>query len=130
MVETPSETAGLTLLGDNEAEFRGIESFPCPKGVHRIRLTSDEVSALCPVTSQPDWYEVEIELIGPRLAIESKSLKLYLQSFRNTGIFCEDLASQIAADVKFVAGGRVVVVITQKPRGGIAITAIASKGDE
>ena len=113
----------LTLLGDNKAKFNGLETFPAPPGISHVEYVSNEVTALCPVTGQPDWYTVEIMLITPQLCIESKSLKLYLQSFRQDGRFCEAFASLISADIKLVTGGKVRVVVTQKPRGGVEIRA-------
>ena len=83
-------------LGSKVTKFTRLETFPAPKGVRRVTCTSDEVTALCPVTGQPDWYVVEI-LYGPnRLCVESKSLKLFLQSFRQEGHFCEEFSRIIA----------------------------------
>lgn len=113
----------LTLLGDNKAKYNGLETFPAPPGVSEAQYVTDEVTALCPVTGQPDWYTVDILLISPPLCIESKSLKLYLQSFRQDGRFCESFAALIAADVKLATNSKVRVVVTQKPRGGVAIRA-------
>lgn len=126
MVEGAGE-AGLTLLGDNRAEFKGLETFESPALLDRVALESDEVTALCPVTGQPDWYRVRIEIRDARRSIESKSLKLYLGSFRDVGIFCEALSSRIASDVYAAIGeGSVSVSVTQKPRGGVSIEATST----
>jgi 7-cyano-7-deazaguanine reductase len=89
-------------------------------------MSSDEVTALCPVTGHPDQYTVEILYEPKDLALESKSLKLYFQSFRNEGIYCESFAARIAHDVQEALQAELVRVwVTQKPRGGISITAQA-----
>jgi len=107
--------------------FAGLESFANP-GVSKVDLTSDELVALCPVTGQPDLYVVSIEYTAKDLCLESKSLKLYLNSFRNEGVFCEALAVKIRDDVAEALGldaGDVSVTLVQKARGGITITAMA-----
>lgn len=69
------------------------ETILTPIGVRRVVLESDEVTSLCPVTGQPDWETVHIEFEPGAYCIESKSLKLYLWSFREEGHFCEALAA-------------------------------------
>lgn len=110
---------------------RNLETFPKPAHVERVTLSSDEVTSLCLVTGQPDWETVTIEYEPDELCIESKSLKLYLWSFREEGAFCEGLAAQIASDVFAVARPyRCTVTVQQKPRGGITITAVARRSRE
>lgn len=110
---------------------RRLEVFPAPRHVKNVVLESDEVTSLCPVTGQPDWETVRIEFEPDAYCIESKSLKLYLWSFREEGAFCEELAARIAMDVyEACKPHRVTVTITQKPRGGITITATASYPEE
>ena len=105
---------------------RTLEVFPKPAGVEKVILESDEVTSLCPVTGQPDWETVTIEYAPDQFCIESKSLKLYFWSFREEGVFCEALAAQIANDIAAACQPLwVEVVITQKPRGGIKISAKA-----
>jgi 7-cyano-7-deazaguanine reductase len=109
------------------APRRRLEVFPAPPHVKKVVLESDEVTSLCPVTGQPDWETVRIEFEPDALCIESKSLKLYLWSFREEGAFCEELAARIAMDVyEACKPHQATVTITQKPRGGISITATAS----
>ena len=94
--------------------------------VSQVALTSDELVAVCPITGQPDLYVVSIEYTPKDLCLESKSLKLYLNGFRNEGVFCEALAVKIRDDVADALGlgaGGVRVELTQKARGGITITA-------
>lgn len=118
-------------LGKRVAEpCRQLDVFPKPVGVETITLESDEVTSLCPVTGQPDWETVVIEYMPDKFCIESKSLKLYLWSFREEGVFCEALAAQIAQDVQSACKPhRCKVTVIQKPRGGIKITASASTGN-
>jgi 7-cyano-7-deazaguanine reductase len=108
---------------------RRLEVFAAPPGVDCVTLTSDEVTSLCPVTGQPDFATVTVEYAPDGLCLESKSLKLYLWSFRDEGVFCEAMATRIAADVAAACRPkRVTVTVVQKPRGGITITARASAG--
>ena len=109
------------------AAYAGLETFPNP-GVSLVELESDELSAICPITGQADLYLATIEFEPDALCLESKSLKLYLASFRNEGAFCEALAVRIRDDVaKALELGpeRVTVTLVQKARGGITITATA-----
>jgi len=108
---------------------RQLEVFPKPPGVEKVVMESDEVTSLCPVTGQPDWETVTIEYAPNEHCIESKSLKLYLWSFRQEGVFCEALASRIANDVYSACRPHwCKVTVTQKPRGGIKIIASAVAG--
>jgi len=81
---------------------------------------------MCPVTRQPDLSRVEIEFQPDRYCVESKSLKLYLWGFRDRAVFAEALAAEIAAEIAHSAQPTWVrVTLTQRPRGGIEVTAIA-----
>ena len=107
------------------AHYAGLERFPNP-GVAHVDMTSDELAAICPVTGQPDVYLATIEYAPQALCLESKSLKLYLNSFRNEGAFCEALAVRIRDDVAValeLPHDAVHVTLKQKARGGITITA-------
>ena len=89
-------------------------------------MTSDEVTAVCPITGQPDMYTVTIAYDAGALCLESKSVKLYFMQFRQHGHFCEALAVLIrddAAAALQVPRERVQVTLRQKPRGGITIVA-------
>lgn len=91
-----------------------------------MRFTSDELTSLCPLTGQPDFNSIEIDYEPNEKCIESKSLKLYLWSFRDKGAFVEQLAAEIAEEVQRVAQPRQVrVTITQHARGGIVTEATA-----
>jgi len=93
--------------------YAGLETFANP-GVAQVEMTSDELTAVCPITGQADLYRATIAYEPDALCLESKSLKLYLARFRNEGAFCEALA---------LAQGHVHVKLEQKARGGITITA-------
>jgi len=105
--------------------YAGLETFANP-GVSHVDMTSDELTALCPVTGQPDLYTATIEYWPEGLCLESKSLKLYLSRYRDEGHFCEALAVKIREDVAEALGlapDKVRVTLEQKARGGITITA-------
>jgi 7-cyano-7-deazaguanine reductase len=122
-----SDASGLTLLGSSaRGPVDHVEFFPAPPTVTKVRFSTDEVTSLCPVTGQPDISSVVIEYEPDRLCIESKSLKLYLWSFRDRAVFAEALAAEIAAEVQRSTRPRAVcVVVTQHARGGIVIQATA-----
>lgn len=91
-------------------------------------MTSDELTAVCPITGQADFYIVRITYSPKKRCLESKSLKLYLSHFRNEGAFAEALAVRIRDDVAAALKlhrEAVTVKLTQKPRGGITINATA-----
>jgi 7-cyano-7-deazaguanine reductase len=103
-----------------------LDTFPAPATCTRVRFLSDELASLCPLTGQPDFSSIEIDYQPNLRCIESKSLKLYLWSFRDKGAFCEQLAVDIAAEVRRAAEPfHVRVTITQHARGGIVTEATA-----
>jgi 7-cyano-7-deazaguanine reductase len=105
--------------------YAGLESFPNP-GVASVELRSDELTAICPITAQPDFYVATIAYRPRAKCLESKSLKIYLSRFRDQGAFCEALAVQIRDDVAAaleLGAADVNVTLVQKARGGITITA-------
>jgi 7-cyano-7-deazaguanine reductase len=125
-VEAGSRPTEFVALGHSGSDrYAGLETFANP-GVSHVEMTSDELTAICPITSQPDLYVATIEFWPGALCIESKSLKLYLSEFRNEGHFCEALAVKIHDDVAQVLElppDKVQVTLEQKARGGITITA-------
>ena len=125
MGDSARETDFVALGQTGNEAFAGIETFPNP-GVSHVELMSDELTAICPVTGQPDLYVATIEFWPGPLCIESKSLKLYLNSFRDEGHFAEALAVRIrddAAAALELPADKVRVTLRQKSRGGITITA-------
>jgi 7-cyano-7-deazaguanine reductase len=123
---TSSRSTEFVALGlPGNEHFAGLETFANP-GVADVELVSDELTAFCPITNQPDLYRVTIGYSPDAHCLESKSLKLYLNAFRSEGVFCEALAVRIRDEVAaalVLAPGRVRVVLEQKARGGITITA-------
>ena len=117
----------LTVLGQTVRHpIEHVEVFPAPANVTVVRFTTDEVASVCPVTRQPDLARIVIEYAPAEWCIESKSLKLYLWGFRDREVFAEALAAEIAAEVMTTAKPqRVTVSLTQRPRGGIEVEAVA-----
>jgi 7-cyano-7-deazaguanine reductase len=117
----------LTVLGNTVRHpIEHVEVFPAPAHVTLVRFTNDELNSMCPVTQQPDLSTVVIEYVPAEWCIESKSLKLYLWSFRDRAVFAEAMAAEIAAEVMHSAKpSHVKVTLTQRPRGGIEVQAVA-----
>lgn len=115
---------------DVRGPSKDLDTFPTPEHVTLVTYTSDELTSLCPVTGQPDFSTIVLEYVPGQLCIESKSLKLYLWSFREDNCFAESLASQIAEDiVKAIHPKRVKVQIQQNIRGGLQLTTQAEIED-
>lgn len=94
-----------------------------------IEFDCPEYTSLCPVTSQPDFGHIIIRYIPDKLCIESKSLKLFLFSFRNCNTFHEEAANHILdALVKACSPRKAEVIGKFRPRGGIAINVKATYG--
>ena len=123
------EPPDLTVLGgDVRHPIEHVEVFPAPEHVTTVRFQTEEVGSMCPVTGQPDLSTVAIEYEPGEWCVESKSLKLYLWGFRDRPIFAEAMAAEIAGELMASAEPRrVVVSLTQRPRGGIALTAVAAR---
>jgi 7-cyano-7-deazaguanine reductase len=125
-VDTAARSTEFVALGHPGSDhYAGLETFANP-GVARVELASDELTAVCPITGQPDLYRARIEYEPDGLCLESKSVKLYLNGFRNEGCFAEALAVRIRDDVAAaleLPNERVRVTLVQKARGGITITA-------
>lgn len=130
MTNHPS-TAHLTALGnkvDGALTAADLETFDAPQDVQRVTFTTHEVTALCPVTNQPDLYTVTIEYVPNKQCVESKTLKLYLMQWRNTGIFGEALTDIICADLaQALTPSFVRVTTVQQIRGGLQMTTVAER---
>lgn len=125
-----SDTQKLKSLGKNtpyvfdQPSPKLLETFKNqhPDNLYIINLVCDEFTSLCPVTGHPDWASFNIRYVPDKLCVESKSLKLYLFSFRNHGEFHEDVTNRIAKDLfKLMKPKYLEVYGDFKPRGGIAI---------
>lgn len=124
-LDSPGSFVALGHAGSGQ--YAGLESFANP-GVATVEMAGDELTAVCPITGQPDLYSFAITYRPDALCLESKSLKLYLARFRNEGCFCESLAVRIRDDIAEALSldhDRVSVALVQKARGGITITANA-----
>ncbi|CAA9420954.1 MAG: NADPH dependent preQ0 reductase [uncultured Rubrobacteraceae bacterium] len=90
-----------------------------------VEFSTDELTAICPVTGQPDFYELKLSYRpGPRL-LESKAMKLYLWSFRDRGMFAEDMAATLLKDLVVACEPvEMTVDLTQQVRGGLKIRTV------
>lgn len=127
MSDNGADTSGLTVLGRTvQHAIDHVEVFPAPANVSLVRFVTDELASMCPVTRQPDLSRVVIEYVPNGHCVESKSLKLYLWSFRDRAVFAEALAAEIAGEIMATAEPRSVrVELVQRPRGGIEVSAVA-----
>jgi len=137
MSRTKEELEGVTLLGDKDTMYAYdytpelLERFPNkhPDNDYMVMLNCPEFTSLCPKTGQPDFAEIRISYIPDKYIVESKSLKLYLFSFRNHGDFHEDCANIIMKDlVKLLEPRYIEVTGIFTPRGGISIYPFANYG--
>ena len=91
-----------------------------------IHFECPEFTAMCPITGQPDFGLITVDYIPNRLCLESKSLKFYLYSYRNTGTFHESAVNRILEDISKACHPRRIRVVGKfNARGGIAITVSA-----
>jgi len=127
---------GLKLLG-KETEYNSnyapevLETFQNqhPENDYWVQFNCPEFTSLCPITGQPDFAEIKIMYIPDQRMVESKSLKLYLFSFRNHGDFHEDCVNIIMKDlIKLMDPKYIEVTGLFLPRGGISIYPYANYG--
>lgn len=128
----------LTLLGNKGVKYPTdydrslLETFANrhPERDYLVTLLCPEFTTLCPITSQPDFGKIVINYIPNERMVESKSLKLYLFSFRNHGDFHEDVVNVIMRDLIDLMQPRYIEVIGLfMPRGGISIHPFANWAD-
>jgi 7-cyano-7-deazaguanine reductase len=117
---------GLTLLGKKVSKAtQKLEAFPNKNRdrFYLVSLSTDEFTCVCPVTGQPDFASICITYVPDKLILESKSLKLYLWSYREEGIFHEHVVNKILDDVVKILDPHWCLVRGEfGVRGGIAIT--------
>jgi 7-cyano-7-deazaguanine reductase len=90
-----------------------------------VEFTTNELTASCPITGQPDFYELNLSYRPKESLVESKSLKLYLWGFRDRGIFAEDLAATLLKDLVAACDPvEMTVDLTQQVRGGLQIRTV------
>ncbi len=120
-----SDLKNLTLLGKGLQPSKALETFPNrhPERNYIVTLRTEEFTCVCPATGQPDFAKVTIQYIPDRKIVESKSLKLYLWSFRNEGVFHEHVTNVLLDDLVKVLKPRWCKVTADfAVRGGIGIT--------
>ena len=137
MARKPGKSKSLTLLGRSSTlppspDKAKLETFANlhPGTDYVIRFTCPEFTSLCPITGQPDFAHIVFDYIPNKLCVESKSLKLFMASFRNEGAFHEDCTLTIAK--------RLIAAMKPKwlritgawyPRGGIPIDVFFQTGN-
>lgn len=107
-----------------EPSFKSLQKVPNPHQDvdYSIRFSCPEFTSICPITSQPDFAHLVIDYVPKKSILESKSLKLYLFSYRNCGAFHEDCTIQIAKDIiKTIEPKWLRIGGYWYPRGGIPI---------
>ncbi len=138
MSRTEEQLEGVSLLGNTGVKYPTeyapeiLETFENkhPENEYVVTFTCPEFTSLCPKTGQPDFARIVISYIPRRRMVESKSLKLYLFSFRNHGDFHEDCINIIMKDLVALMEPRYLEVTGLfTPRGGIAIYPFANYGD-
>jgi 7-cyano-7-deazaguanine reductase len=99
-----------------------IETFanPHPRRDYIVKHVAPEFTSVCPKTGQPDYGTIEVQYVPDKLCIELKAFKLYLQGYRNVGVFYEDVVNRILDDLVAACGPRSMTVTGSfTPRGGI-----------
>ena len=138
-MRSDKELEGVTLLGNGHTQYHDnynpgvLETFgnKHPENEYVVRFDCPEFTTLCPKTGQPDFGHIYISYIPREKMVESKSLKLYLFSFRNHGDFHEDCVNIIMNDLWDLMQQRYIEVEGRfMPRGGISIHPFANRGDE
>jgi 7-cyano-7-deazaguanine reductase len=123
--QSREQVLGRDVRGPIGAE--GLDAVPWSHGDTDavVEFTTNELTALCPITGQPDFYELTLTYRPNGSLIESKSLKLYLWSFRDRGIFAEDLAATLLKDLVSACDPvEMTVDLIQQVRGGLRIRTV------
>lgn len=136
-MEASREGEGLTLLGAQGTRYPAsydpsvLETFENkhPERDYFVKFNCPEFTSLCPITGQPDFARLYISYVPGERMVESKSLKLYLFSFRNHGAFHEDCVNIIMNDLIALMDPRYIEVLGRfLPRGGISIDPYCNHG--
>ena len=127
---TEDETNGISLLGNQKIKYPDnyapemLETFvnKHPGNDYFVKFNCPEFTSLCPITGQPDFAAITISYVPEEKMVESKSLKLYLYSFRNHGDFHEDCVNIVMKDlIRLLQPKYIEVTGLFTPRGGISI---------
>ena len=133
------ELSGITLLGNQKTVYRSdytpevLETFPNKhtENDYFVKFNCPEFTSLCPMTGQPDFATIYISYVPNKNMVESKSLKLYLFSFRNHGDFHEDCVNIIMKDLIRLMDPKYIELWGKfTPRGGISIDPYCNYGKE
>ena len=133
--ETRSKELKNFSLGQSHTDYPSdyapevLEAFQNknPKSEAWTTFVCTEFTSLCPKTKQPDFARIYVNYVSDKLMVESKSMKLYLFSFRNHGDFHEDCIQTICDDLVKLLNPKYIEVIGEfTPRGGISIYPFAS----
>jgi 7-cyano-7-deazaguanine reductase len=138
IVTTRNKYSNLSLLGHpskfpESPEAATLETFSNDhaKRDYWITFECGEFTSMCPVTAQPDFAELQIRYVPDKLCIETKSLKYYLASFRNTRSFNEAIVNRILEDIVTACRPRRALVHGRfAPRGGISVIVDAEYPDD
>ena len=96
-----------------------------------VEYSTSELTAICPVTGQPDFYELKLSYRPAAQLLESKAMKLYLWGFRDRGVFAEDLAAILLEDlIAACEPEEMTVDLTQQVRGGLQIRTVVRHPSE
>ena len=137
MPRNKEETEGLSLLGNKKTVYKDtyapevLETFvnKHPDNDYFVKFNCPEFTSLCPITGQPDFATITISYVPDIKMVESKSLKLYLFSFRNHGDFHEDCVNIIMKDLIKLMNPKYIEVWGKfTPRGGISIATYCNNG--
>lgn len=139
MTEKINKIEGVSLLGNKDVTYNYnynpeiLERF---ENKHKendyfVKFNCPEFTSLCPITGQPDFASIYISYVPEVYMVESKSLKLYLFSFRNHGDFHEDCVNKIMKDLIKLLNPKYIEVWGKfTPRGGISIDPFCNYGKE
>ena len=134
---TKEELTGVTKLGNRQVQYptdyapEVLETFrnKHPENDYFVKFNCPEFTSLCPMTGQPDFATIYISYVPGEKMVESKSLKLYLFSFRNHGDFHEDCVNTIMKDLISLMDPKYIEVWGKfTPRGGISIDPYCNYG--
>lgn len=118
-----AEGRGIPFVGPEEIDVAILETFGYDGPEQEIITETHEFSAVCPYSGLPDYAVLTIRYIPDGLCIELKSLKYYVTSYRNVGIYQEHATARIAEDLAGVLRPRTLTVTTlYNPRGGFETT--------
>lgn len=124
-MQQDNQVLGRETRGPIGAE--GLDTVPWNHGDTDavVEFTTNELTAMCPVTGQPDFYDLKLSYRPKERLLESKAMKLYLWGFRDKGAFAEDLAATLLKDLVAACDpAEMTVDLTQRVRGGLEIRTV------